>query len=277
MTGLPLVHGTAPPGWYPDPWRQSWYRWWDGSRWTHALHPPIVVAAPAPKPPHKSATFARLGSIGILAGTFAAIVFTRYVSDALDIEPDWLLVVVVYTLLFGLMTMCAWAASVLLGSGSMRRDFGIGIKVDDIGWGALAFAGAMVARAILLFALSSQMDDPVREVGDSIDFEGATLVAFSFAAIVGAPIVEELVFRGVLQRSLTKLVGAPVAIGAQALLFAAYHFVPDGSGYSEFYFGALVAFGVAAGIAVDRTGRLGPGTVAHAINNAMAIVFLAAS
>jgi membrane protease YdiL (CAAX protease family) len=121
------------------------------------------------------------------------------------------------------------------------------------------------------------MDDPVRDVGDSIDFEGATLLAFSVAAIVGAPIVEELIFRGVLQRGLTKLAGAPVAIGAQALLFSAYHFVPDGSGFSEFYFGALVVFGIAAGVAVERTGRLGPGMVAHAINNTLAMVVLAAS
>lgn len=26
---------TQPPaGWYPDPWRQSAQRWWDGSQWT---------------------------------------------------------------------------------------------------------------------------------------------------------------------------------------------------------------------------------------------------
>lgn len=278
MTQPTLVHGAAPPGWYPDPWRQSWYRWWDGTRWTPALYPaPVPVVVPPPKPPHVSATFARLGAPAALVGTFLSILIARFVGEHVDIAADWLLVTVVYVVLFGLMTACAWGCSVLLGSGSLRRDFGVSIKVEDIGWGALAFAATMVARVVLIIVLSSEVDDPVRDVGDSIDFEGAALWAFSVAAIVGAPIVEELIFRGVLQRGLTKLVGAPVAIGAQALLFSAYHFVPDGSGFSEFYFAALVAFGVAAGVAVDRTGRLGPGMVAHAINNALAMVVLAAS
>lgn len=277
MTPQTLLHGAPPPGWYPDPWHQSWYRWWDGTQWTPALHPvPVPVVVPEPKPPHVSATFARLGAPAALIGTFLSILAARFVAEHVDFGADWLLVTVVYVVLFGLMALCAWACSVLLGTGSLRRDFGVAIKVDDIGWGALAFAGTMVARIVLVILLSSTVDDPVRDVGDSIDFEGVTLLAFSVAAIVGAPIVEELIFRGVLQRGLTKLAGAPVAIGAQALLFSAYHFVPDGSGFSEFYFGALVAFGVAAGIAVERTGRLGPGMVAHAINNALAMLVIAA-
>jgi hypothetical protein len=24
----------APAGWYPDPWRQARWRWWDGHQWT---------------------------------------------------------------------------------------------------------------------------------------------------------------------------------------------------------------------------------------------------
>ncbi len=38
--GTPLapVHSsTSPPGWYPDPWQQSVWRWWDGKRWTAHL------------------------------------------------------------------------------------------------------------------------------------------------------------------------------------------------------------------------------------------------
>jgi Protein of unknown function (DUF2510) len=27
----------TPPGWYPDPWRQHTWRWWDGA-WTAHTH-----------------------------------------------------------------------------------------------------------------------------------------------------------------------------------------------------------------------------------------------
>lgn len=36
-----VSHVPPPPGWYPDPWRQAPWRWWDGGRWTaHVSQPP---------------------------------------------------------------------------------------------------------------------------------------------------------------------------------------------------------------------------------------------
>jgi membrane protease YdiL (CAAX protease family) len=240
------------------------------------VHPATVVVA-EPKPPHVSATFAPVAAFGVVLSTYVSILVTRFVLQNVDLHPDWLLVVLAYVVLFGQMAGWAWGASRLLGTGSIRRDFGLHIRVDDIGWGALTFAAMMVGRVLLLLFLSSEVDDPVRDPGRSIDFKGAALAAFAVAAIVGAPIVEELVFRGVLLRGFTKLTGAPVAIVIQGLLFAAYHFVPNGQNYSDFYFGALAIFGIVAGIAAERTGRLGPSMVAHAMNNALAILVLAAT
>ncbi len=40
MVGTPLApahSSNSPAGWYPDPWKQSVWRWWDGSRWTAHL------------------------------------------------------------------------------------------------------------------------------------------------------------------------------------------------------------------------------------------------
>jgi membrane protease YdiL (CAAX protease family) len=271
------VHGPPQPGWYPDPWAQSWYRWWNGERWTPSVHPEQVYVV-EPRPPHVTHSFSPVASIAVLAATFVAILLTRTVVDNIGIDADWIVILIAYTVLFGLMTSSAVLLSRTLGSGSLRRDFGFAIKVDDIGWGALVIAGAMVARIVLLIFLSTTEQDPVREPGRALDSEhGLAFAAFALAALVGAPLIEELVFRGVLQRGLTKLVGAPIAIGTQGLLFAAYHFVPDGSGYTNFYFGALAIFGIGAGIAVERTGRLGAGMVAHFINNLMAVVVLGMS
>lgn len=36
---------SAPPGWYPDPYRQAPYRWWDGRQWT-----PYASGPPGPPP-----------------------------------------------------------------------------------------------------------------------------------------------------------------------------------------------------------------------------------
>jgi membrane protease YdiL (CAAX protease family) len=267
------MHGAPPPGWYPDPWRQSWYRWWDGGTWTPHLHP-VPGAVVAPRAPHVSAVFSPVAAFGILVGTFLSILLANLVGDELDRGPAWLLVVIVYVVLFGAMTAWSLFFSWSLGSGSLRKDFGFSIKVEDIGWGAAAFAAMFVAR-IVLFVVLPEETEPVRDVGDSIDLRGAVLAAFAVAAILGAPLIEELVFRGVLQRGLTKVVRVEIAIAVQAVLFAGYHFIPYGDGFTWFYFLALVIFGVVAGIAVDRTGRLGPGIIAHAINNSLAVFVMA--
>ncbi|MGO8877390.1 MAG: type II CAAX prenyl endopeptidase Rce1 family protein [Acidimicrobiales bacterium] len=52
--------GTSNPGWYPDPWGRSAWRWWDGWSWTGWISPPEgvgpgvvrrLVVEPTPFPP----------------------------------------------------------------------------------------------------------------------------------------------------------------------------------------------------------------------------------
>lgn len=76
---------------------------------------------------------------------------------------------------------------------------------------------------------------------------------------LAAPAVEELVFRGGIQRALQPL-GRREAIGLQAVLFAVQH----GSAAGILY--ALVC-GLALGWLADHTGHLWPGILLHSVNN----------
>lgn len=46
---------TTPPNWYPDPHNSSFFRWWDGQRWTEQVRPmapqSVVPKAPPMHPP----------------------------------------------------------------------------------------------------------------------------------------------------------------------------------------------------------------------------------
>ena len=86
-----------------------------------------------------------------------------------------------------------------------------------------------------------------------------------------APIVEEIVFRGVLYRLLAVRIGVPVAIVVSGLLFGAIHFNAMG-------FIPLSALGMYFAYLYQQTGSLWVPIAVHALFNAsqMGLIFLLA-
>jgi membrane protease YdiL (CAAX protease family) len=105
----------------------------------------------------------------------------------------------------------------------------------------------------------------------------ATFVIFAIVAVVGAPILEELVFRGVIQRSLGPRVGQQRAILIQAIFFGLYHVTPGLGSTNIPYVVGLAAAGVVLGWAAQKWRRLGPGSTAHFFVNSTSTLVLFAS
>ena len=76
---------------------------------------------------------------------------------------------------------------------------------------------------------------------------------------IAAPVVEELVFRGIIQQ-LARPLGERQAVALQAVLFAVQHRGPAGMAY------ALVC-GLVLGTLRSRTGSVWPGMLLHTLNN----------
>jgi membrane protease YdiL (CAAX protease family) len=100
---------------------------------------------------------------------------------------------------------------------------------------------------------------------------------FTLIVVVGAPFFEELFFRGLVQGALTRRYGARVAIAAQAVAFGLVHY----------RVGMSLALFVTTWVTIGATGfllgvlrwhydRLGPGMVAHACFNAVAVAIIIA-
>jgi membrane protease YdiL (CAAX protease family) len=85
--------------------------------------------------------------------------------------------------------------------------------------------------------------------------------------VIGAPVVEELFFRGLLLRSLDRRFGTPAAVIGSALVFGLVH-------YELLQLPALILFGIVLAVLAERTGRLGPGIAAHAAFNAATVLSL---
>jgi hypothetical protein len=93
-------------------------------------------------------------------------------------------------------------------------------------------------------------------------FEGPAWEQLSIAgaAVLLAPVCEEVAFRGYVQTALALRRGPAAAIGGAAFLFAAIHLDPV-------RFPALLALGAVFGWLVWRAGSVWPAVAAHAVNN----------
>ena len=85
---------------------------------------------------------------------------------------------------------------------------------------------------------------------------GSAVAAHRARRRVGAPIVEELFYRGLLQRSLLARYSDGLVVVGVALLFALVHF-------RVVEYPGLFVFGLILGFCAMRTGRLGMSICAH--------------
>jgi len=119
----------------------------------------------------------------------------------------------------------------------------------------------------LLDKSTDDLSEPARALSDRAG-SPAGWVVLGLMVIVGAPIVEELFYRGLLLRSLEKR-GWPdwAGVVGSATLFGLMHF-------QVLQFIGLFLFGVVLAVIARRTGRLGMAMWAHAGFNATTVVFL---
>jgi hypothetical protein len=162
------------------------------------------------------------------------------------------------------------------GSGRLSADVGLRFRWSDTGWGPIVWIAMLVASAALV-ALIEAFDIPFSsnlEGGSDVEANRTYLITLAISLVVAAPLVEEIVFRGVVMRGLLGRLGAAPTIALQAVLFGAAHFDPVfGAGNIGLVL-ALSGGGAALGLAAYLLRRIGPTIVAHAIWNGGAMIVI---
>ncbi len=168
----------------------------------------------------------------------------------------------------------AWAASKQWGTGRPLQDLGIRFTRADLGWGPLAGFGALVASIAIAIAVS-----PFPELeGTNTEFVtrhaesplGVVLVVG--ATMVGAPIFEEIFFRGLVLRSLRSRLHVVPAVAVQSLFFGLVHVQPTQGVGTLSVIVATGAIGAVFAVAAVRARRLGPAIIGHAVFNGVVVV-----
>ena len=154
-----------------------------------------------------------------------------------------------------------------------RIDLGLRLTWSDLGWGVIGGIAALVAGgtvAVLLQAVFGEFTSAAGEVGQQLRDEGPLLavVVFALCVAIGAPIAEEIAFRGMAYNALAKRgLSTAWVIAITTLAFSLFHLEPMRAPI-------LLASGLVLGVLRWRTRSLGAPIVAHAVNNLPGAAFL---
>lgn len=271
-------------GWYPDPFGRFRARWWDGRRWTEyaadaeVRWDPVPLERDEPRPPTPPGVGPAV--VGFVSGVALSVVAQVVLSMAG--EPGGRaaeLLVGSLALWTGLVAACVYVSR-RRGTGSLVQDYGLRFRWRDVGFGV---AGSLVARATAISAVAPiPLPLPTRRIGEPerVVFEDALdtapeLAVLAMVTCVGAPLIEEVFFRGLLQGRLEARLGVAPGIVVASLLFGAAHLIAWEGPWTFAFAWAVAAGGVVLGIMRRVSGRLGPPIAAHAFFNAQALLVVA--
>jgi membrane protease YdiL (CAAX protease family) len=219
--------------------------------------------------------------LAFVAGEVLSVITSGVAQSATHYQPGHgkpIPIAVTISALVGLWAGLAggiFYASWKLGRKSLADDFGLRIRLPwDIPLGVAAGLAVQYVLVPLMYLPFEQFDHTLRHrleapaKQNTAAAHGGLQITLLFLFLsIGAPLVEELFFRGLLMRAIDHRYGVVPAVAGSAVIFGLAHF-------ELLQLPALVLFGVVLALLAKRTGRLGPGIVAHATFNAVTVLTL---
>ena len=267
-------------GWFPDPFVQDAFRWWDGRCWTAYasgtdVHWSPVMFAEEPEPGVRGMGVAAVGFVvGVLLSLPVSVVL-----HALG-EPGGrpvLLLVSAGALWLGIGGAIVFV-TVTRGTRSLTTDYGLRFKWVDIPLGIAGWIAGRLLGGILVLPIIAAWPDlkpPDQGIFGDKAPGVAGWIALVLVVCIGAPFIEELFFRGLVQTRLVGRLGAFPGIAITSVLFGVAHLIGWVGPITIVYAVAITGAGVVFGLLRHLTGRLGTSMMAHCFLNAQALIVLA--
>jgi membrane protease YdiL (CAAX protease family) len=145
---------------------------------------------------------------------------------------------------------------------SLRADFGFRVRARDW-WVPFAGVGIFLIATVLILPLVNIANAHQQVVNDLDNANGLTLAVFAVIAVMIAPLCEELLFRGLLLRSLRRRMSPEWAVIVQALAFALAHPMLSPTIGDLAVVPALFLLGAISGMVALRRGDLSPSILMH--------------
>lgn len=156
------------------------------------------------------------------------------------------------------------ALFVIKKSDIKAREILCPIKAKTVGFSALVLLVTLLSSYMLVLWTNVALQNLGVTAG-SVRTDGYFLILALITTGVLAPIGEEIVYRFVLLNGLKEKFSPLVAIILSAIAFAFMHFNP----YQTVY---QIAFGIALGLVVTKTGNIAYSIIMHALNNVTVLI-----
>jgi hypothetical protein len=179
-----------------------------------------------------------------------------------------------------LSVLCLWIPFVVAlvvvsrrwGQDQFSRDFKVHLRWVDLAGLPIGIASQLLLVPLIYWPLqriwpdafsSDEIEQRARELWDKA--HGGWIVVLVVVVALGAPIIEELVYRGLILQALQSRLNDWLALIISAAWFALIHLQPV-------ELPGLFAFALVLGICFQRTGRLGMSVMAHIGFNAAGLL-----
>lgn len=195
---------------------------------------------------------------------------TQPTRDLLLKDQTFVFLFVVAWLPAHLLTLAlVWAIGTRLGKRSFKQVFGWSWSPNLGLWRSSALAITLFMVTLVLVGL---FGGPRTDLDRILESSRATAVTLAIIAVVTAPLVEELIYRGLLYSAFRKVVGQWPAIVIVASMFAGLHVVqywPNVGAISS-----ITLLSVVLTVTRARTGRLLPCFVVHLVFNGVQSIII---
>ena len=173
--------------------------------------------------------------------------------------------------------LAIWYLGKRYGSGGLSTDQGLSFRLLDLVGVPIGVLTQLVVVRLVYLPLEAvwpgtftmdRIEERARTTYNSA--HGGGIVLLVLIVVVGAPFVEELTYRGLLQGAFTRRLNDSLGVIVVAIWFAVIHFQP-------IEIPGLFVVGIVLGLCAVRTGRLGMSVAAHMAFNATGLVLVATS
>lgn len=207
--------------------------------------------------------------------TFAVLAATGHLGEKASEFPAWVTPVTVSALWIPVLAGLRIVSNTY-GTRRLRDDYGLRFRKVDLLGIPIGVLSQLVLVELVYWPLRSglpetfgrkKVEAPAHDLFDRAS--GSWKIVLILIVVVGAPLVEELLYRGLILRSLDGRIHDIVALVISAAWFALAHL-------QAVQLPGLFVFGLVLGYCAQRTRRLGMGLFAHAAFNATTVAILLA-